>query len=78
MLVLVLVKAKNNNKKFYDNNVKGTSNIIKACEDSLVTSLVFSSTAAVYQSNNKKVTELSKIQPQSIYGRTKLKAEKII
>jgi len=69
---------KKNNKLFYDNNVKGTHNIIKACKDSLVKSLVFSSTAAVYQSSNKKVTELSRIKPQSIYGITKLKAENIV
>jgi UDP-glucose 4-epimerase len=67
-----------NNKLFYDNNVKGTLNIIKACKDSLVKSLVFSSTAAVYHTSNKKVTELSRIKPQSIYGITKLKAEKIV
>ena len=67
-----------NNKLFYDNNVKGTSNIIKACKGSLVQSLIFSSTAAVYQSSNKKVTEISRIKPQSIYGITKLNAEKII
>ena len=69
---------KKNNKLFYDNNVKGTSSTIKACKDSLVKNFIFSSTAAVYQSSNKKVTELSKIKPQSIYGFTKLKAEKII
>tara|TARA_B110000196_G_scaffold302058_1_gene296708 strand:+ start:286 stop:1257 length:972 start_codon:yes stop_codon:yes gene_type:complete len=70
--------SKKNNKLFYDNNVKGTHNIIKACKGSLVKSLVFSSTAAVYQSSNKKVTELSRIKPQSIYGITKLKAENIV
>ena len=67
-----------NNKLFYHNNVNGTSNIIKACKNSLVKNLIFSSTAAVYKSSNKKVTEISKIKPQSIYGITKLKAEKII
>ena len=75
---VIVSDIKNNNKLFYDNNVKGTSSIIKACKDSLVKNFIFSSTAAVYQSSNKKVTELSKIKPQSIYGFTKLKAEKII
>ena len=70
--------SKKNNKLFHDNNVKGTENIIKACKNTLVKSLVFSSTAAVYQSSNKKVRELSKIKPLSTYGTTKLKAEKII
>ena len=70
--------SKKDNKLFNDNNVKGTYNIIKACKGSLVKNLVFSSSAAVYKSSNKKVTELSIIKPQSIYGITKIKAEKII
>ena len=70
--------SKKDNKLFYKNNVEGTSNIIKACKDSLVKNFVFSSTAAVYAGSNKKVTELSKIKPKSVYGVTKLKAEKII
>jgi len=70
--------SKKDNKLFYKNNVEGTSNIIKACKDSLVKNFVFSSTAAVYAGSNKKVTELSKIKPKSVYGITKLKAEKII
>jgi len=70
--------SKKNNKLFYSNNVKGTSSIIKACKDSLVKNFIFSSTAAIYQTSNKKVSELSRVKPQSIYGLTKLKAEKII
>ena len=70
--------SKKDYKLFYKNNVEGTSNLIKACKDSLVKNFVFSSTAAVYKSSNKKVTELSKIKPKSVYGITKLKAEKII
>ena len=70
--------SKKDYKLFYKNNVEGTSNLIKACKDSLVKNFVFSSTAAIYKSSNKKVTELSKIKPKSVYGITKLKAEKII
>jgi UDP-glucose 4-epimerase len=70
--------SKKNNKLFYDNNVKGTSNLIKACKDTLVKNFIFSSTAAIYQDSRKKVKESSRIKPQSIYGLTKLKAEKII
>ena len=68
----------NDKKLFYKNNVEGTSNLINACRGSSVKSFVFSSTAAVYKGSNKKVTELSKIEPKSVYGTTKLKAEKII
>jgi len=70
--------SKKNNKLFYNNNVKGTSTVIKACKYSLVKNFIFSSTAAVYESSNKKVSELSRVKPQSIYGLSKLKAEKII
>ena len=70
--------SKKNYKLFYKNNVEGTENLIKACKGSLVKNFIFSSTAAVYKSSNKKVTEQSKIEPKSVYGKTKLKAEKII
>ena len=70
--------SKKDYKLFYKNNTQGTHNLVKACKDSEVKNFVFSSTAAVYQSSNKKVTEESKIKPKSIYGKTKLQAEKII
>lgn len=70
--------SKKNSKIFYKNNVIGTSNIIKSCKDSLVKNFIFSSTAAVYKSSNKKVIEKSKIKPKSFYAITKLKAEKIV
>jgi len=73
-----IANSKKNYKLFYKNNTKGTYNLVKACKGSLVKNFIFSSTAAVYQSSNKKVTEISKIKPKSIYGITKLKAEKII
>ena len=70
--------GKKNYKLFYRNNVVCTYNLIQACKDSLVKNFVFSSTAAVYKSSKNKVTEKSTIQPKSVYGITKLKAEKII
>ena len=73
-----IIDSKKKYKLFYKNNVEGTSNLIKACKSSLVKNFVFSSTADIYKSSNKKVTELSKIKTKSVYGITKLKAEKII
>ena len=69
---------KKNYNLFYKNNVECTNNLIKACKGSFVKNFVFSSTAAVYKSSKNKVTEKSIIKPKSSYGKTKLKAEKII
>ena len=71
-------ESKKNPKKFYKNNVIGTSVLAKACQNTLVKSFIFSSTAAVYKDTNEKVNETSKIKPKSIYGKTKKKAEDII
>jgi len=71
-------ESKKNPKKFYKNNVVGTSVLVKACQNTLVKNFIFSSTAAVYKDTNKKVNEMSKIKPKSIYGKTKKKAEDII
>ena len=70
--------GKKNYKLFYKNNVDCTYKLIKACKGSLVKNFIFSSTAAVYKSSRNKVAEKSIIQPKSVYGVTKLKAEKII
>lgn len=65
-------------KSYYKNNVLGTKNLISACLGTTVKNFIFSSTAAVYKDNINKVTEKSKIRPKSVYGKTKLKAEKLI
>ena len=56
----------------------GTKSILSACRGTLVKSFIFSSTAAVYKDNQKVVNERSKIKPKSVYGKTKLSAEKLI
>jgi len=73
-----VTEGKKNYNVFYKNNVECTKNLIKACKDSLVKNFIFSSTAAVYKSSGNKVSEQSIIKPKSIYGITKLKAEKIV
>jgi len=65
-------------KKYYKNNVLGTNSILSACKNTLVKNLIFSSTAAVYKDNQKIVNENSRIQPKSVYGKTKIAAEKLI
>ena len=65
-------------KQYYKNNVLGTKSILDACRKTSVKNFIFSSTAAVYKDNQKIVHEDSKIQPKSVYGKTKIKAEKLI
>jgi len=65
-------------KLYYKNNVLGTKSLISACIGTTVKNFIFSSTAAVYKDGLYKVTEKSKVRPKSIYGKTKLKAEKLI
>lgn len=65
-------------KKYFDNNVKATKNIIEIANLLKIKKIIYSSTAAVYQESNNKLTEKFKINPISKYARTKLMCEKII
>jgi len=65
-------------KKYFQNNVIGTKNLVNACLNSSVKNFIFSSTAAVYKDGIYKVNEKSPVKPKSNYGKGKLKAEKII
>ena len=65
-------------KKYESINVKGTKKILQAIKKSKVSNFIFSSTCAVYQDGLSKVSENSKLKPTSVYGKTKLKGEKII
>ncbi len=64
--------------KYFQNNVIGTKNILKASLNSNVKNFIFSSTAAVYKDGIFKVSEKSSTKPKSIYGKGKLRAEKLI
>ncbi len=75
---LIIGEGEKYPKKYFKNNVSGTKNLLKACENTGVKNLVFSSTAAVYKDGQYKVRENSVIKPKSVYGKTKIKAEKII
>ena len=56
----------------------GTKSVLSACKNTFVKNFIFSSTAAVYKDTQKVVHEESKVQPKSVYGQTKMKAEKLI
>ena len=75
---LIIQEGEKYPKKYFNNNVLGTKSVISACENTKVRNFIFSSTAAVYKDGLFKVTEKSKLKPKSIYGKTKLKAEKLI
>ena len=75
---LIIGEGQRKPKKYYKNNVLGTKKLLDACKDTTVKNFIFSSTAAIYKEGQYKVSESSIKKPKSVYGKTKLKAEKII
>ena len=75
---LIISEGEKYPKKYYRNNVIGTQNLLKACSNSTIKNFIFSSTAAIYKDGQFKVSENSIIKPKSVYGKTKVKCEKII
>lgn len=67
-----------NNKKYYKNNVSNTENLLKVVVKEKIKIFIFSSTCAVYGNKSKIVSENSKKNPISVYGKTKLKSENLI
>ena len=65
-------------KYFYDVNVEGTRNVIDACIDSGVKRVIHGSTIGVYGVDYKGIiNEDSPLQPDNIYGKTKLEGEQL-
>ena len=75
---LIIGEGQKKPKKYYNNNVIGTKKILEACKKTSVKNFIFSSTAAIYKEGQYKVTEKSKIKPKSVYGKTKIRSEKLI
>jgi UDP-glucose 4-epimerase len=68
-----------NKKNYIKNNQNATANLIKCMKVNGIKKIIFSSTAAVYKSNNNKIfSERSVIKPNNIYGSTKYKCELLI
>jgi len=67
-----------NPSKYYNNNVLGTENILKQIAKKKIRYFIFSSTCAVYGSNQKKITEIDPATPESNYGKTKLLGEYLV
>lgn len=66
--------------KYYDNNVRGTYNLLSAMNTHDVKNLIFSSSCTVYgQADKLPITEQTPIKPaESVYGRTKQICEQMI
>jgi len=71
-------EGEKNPKKYYKINVEGTKKLLNALINTGVKNFIFSSTCAVYKDGSSKVSENTKLKPTSVYGKTKLKGEKII
>lgn len=65
-------------KKYFDNNIMGTLNLVKACENSKVENIIFSSSCSIYGNIKGSVNERKKPKPKSYYAFTKYKSEEII
>ena len=75
---LTVGESEKNPKKYYKINVLGTQKLLMAMKNTNVKNIIFSSTCAVYKDGFSKVSEKTKLKPTSVYGKTKLKGEKII
>jgi UDP-glucose 4-epimerase len=65
-------------KKYKINNIDATKNLVNVMKKNNFNNIIFSSTAAVYASSDKPLSEKSKLKPLSHYAKSKLKCEKII
>lgn len=63
---------------YWDANVGGTLDVLRAMRYCGVPRIVFSSTASVYAESDESVTEEDSVAPMSPYGASKLAAERLI
>ena len=69
----------NNPLDYWDNNLKGSINLVKSMEKYNCTKLIFSSSASIYSSNEfEKYSESSTLNPNNPYGQTKLSIERML
>ena len=71
-------EAENNKKKYYQNNIIGTKNLLEACKNSTVKNIIFSSSCSIYGDVKGSVNENRKANPQGYYAYTKYKSEELI
>jgi UDP-glucose-4-epimerase GalE len=68
----------NEPEEFWSTNVGGTCNVLKMMRQYGVKNIVYSSTAAVYETSNGALTEIDSIALNNPYARTKYAAETAI
>jgi UDP-glucose 4-epimerase len=73
-----LVDPKKKKTKYTLNNIFATQNLISCMKKNYIKKIIFSSTAAVYESRNIPITENFKTKPISNYAISKLKVERLI
>ena len=71
-------EAEKSKKKYYQNNIIGTKNLLEACKNSKVKNIIFSSSCSIYGNAKGSVNESKKPNPQGYYGYTKFKCEELI
>ena len=62
-------------KLYYDVNVDGTENVLKAMDKAGIKNLIFTSSVAIYGLNKNNPNENHKSDPFNHYGKSKHKAE---
>lgn len=63
---------------FWKNNVDGTANLLDVITENQITNLIFSSTCAIYEETNLKISETTPIKPVSPYAKTKAHVEMLL
>ena len=71
-------EAEKNKKAYYNNNIRGTLNLVHSCKKSRVRNIIFSSSCSIYGNCKGSVNEKKKPNPQGYYAYTKYKGEEII
>ena len=75
---LNISEAEKKKRKYFVNNVGGTINLVNACKNSSVKSIIFSSSCSVYGNTKGSIGENHKLNPKSVYAQTKLESEKVL
>ena len=79
LAAIVPIKVVNKNrKKAYEVNYIATKKLVDEVKKKKIKWFFFASTSHVYSSKTNKISERSKVDPISYYGKTKLLAEKYI
>ena len=76
--VLSVGESEKNPRKYNKINITGTKKLLKSIKSTFVKNIIFSSTCAVYKDGFSKVNEKTELGPTSVYGKTKVKCEKLI